>query len=154
MRTQSNMKPVLFEIERHTDTAELIFRENVVETEAGYVWDEYRMPVPYRENLAACVESAHTQWLEAAKKREYDALAAQVREKRDKLLADSDARMCLDRMGLSVPTGTTFSAWLSFLRGISGSLTGPWADYRRALRDLPQQPGFPYQVAFPKQPEE
>ena len=28
-----------------------------------------------------------------------------------------------------------------------------WADYRQALRDLPAQPGFPFSVTWPVQPE-
>ena len=153
MKTESNVKPAPFLVERHGETAEVILRENVQRTDTGFAYDEYRMTAPYRENLAACVEMAQKQWLETAKAAEYHALAAQIREKRDKLLRESDARMCLDRMGLTAPTGTTFSAWLSFLRGISASLSGPWADYRRVLRDIPQQPGFPYHVEFPKKPE-
>lgn len=29
-----------------------------------------------------------------------------------------------------------------------------WAEYRRALRDLPEQKGFPWDVTWPKKPEE
>jgi hypothetical protein len=28
-----------------------------------------------------------------------------------------------------------------------------WADYRQALRDIPSQPGFPYSVVWPSEPE-
>lgn len=112
------------------------------------------MTVPNRENLPETVKAAKAKWLEAAKSAEYDALAAAIREKRDKLLAETDARMCIDRMGLKVPSGTTFSAWLSFLSGLGGVLSGAWASYRQALRDIPNQPGFPYNVEFPTPPKE
>ncbi|MBQ6480393.1 MAG: hypothetical protein IJI45_04665 [Anaerolineaceae bacterium] len=68
------------------------------------------------------------------------------------MLADSDASMALDRLGLIVPSGSTFTAWLSFLRGLGLVLTGKIALYRQALRDIPQQPGFPYDIEWPEKP--
>ena len=62
--------------------------------------------------------------------------------------------MCLDRAGLKVPEGSVFSAWLGFLKAIGGLLSGKWAVYRQKLRDIPQQPGFPFNVEFPEKPEE
>ena len=60
--------------------------------------------------------------------------------------------MALDRLGLDVPSGTTFTAWLSFLRTFGEALTGDWARYRKALRDLPQQEGFPFNIEWPVPP--
>lgn len=157
MKNESNVKPKALEIERHGEHAEVILREDVTEAirngETVYAYEEYRLTVPNRENLLQTVEEAKEKWLEKAKNAEYDALASAVREKRDRLLAETDARMCLDRMGLEAPTGTTFSAWLSFLSGLGKVLSGEWARYRQALRDLPEQEGFPYHVEFPTTPE-
>lgn len=162
MRTESDRKPSLLAVEEHGESAEVIFRENITqetreqdgETKTVYTYDEYRLNVPNRENFLKTVKAAKEKWLEVAKAAEYDALAEAIREKRDKLLAESDARMCFDRMGLEVPSRTTFSAWLSFLSGLGKTLSGAWAKYRQALRDLPQQPGFPYNVEFPTPPKE
>lgn len=77
-----------------------------------------------------------------------------ARKIRNRLLEQSDAEMALDRLGLEVPAGTTFAAWLVFLKGLAEVITGRWAQYRQALRDLPQQPGFPFDIAFPTPPEE
>lgn len=161
MKNESNIKPHMLEIERHGECAEVIFREDITEetreidggSEAVYTYDEYRLTVPNRETLLQTVKEAKAKWLERAKRAEYDALASAVREKRDKLLAETDAWMCFDRMGLSVPTETTFAAWLSFLSGLGNVLSGEWAKYRQALRDIPQQEGFPYHVEFPTMPE-
>lgn len=162
MRTESDCKPSALAVEQHGESAEVIFRENITqetrerdgEPETVYTYDEYRLTVPNRENLLKTVKATKAKWLEAAKSAEYDALATAIREKRDKLLAESDARMCFDRMGLEIPSGTTFSAWLSFLSGLGSILSGAWASYRQALRDIPQQPGFPYNVEFPTPPKE
>jgi len=57
-------------------------------------------------------------------------LAAQVRAERDRLLAESDWTQVPD-----APVDST-----------------AWADYRQALRDVPQQAGFPNDVTWPEQP--
>jgi hypothetical protein len=54
-----------------------------------------------------------------------------LRARRDDLLAASDWAMTPD-----APTDKP--AWIA---------------YRAALRDIPQQPGFPYDVAWPEKPE-
>ena len=56
-----------------------------------------------------------------------EATATQVRAERDELLAASDHMALADR------------------------ITDEWRDYRQALRDLPEQDGFP-DVAFPVAP--
>lgn len=82
----------------------------------------------------------------------FAAAAAEARARRDQLLADSDSLMALDRIGLSVPSGTTFTAWLSFLKKLGDVLIGDVAVYRQALRDLPEQVGFPYEINWPHKP--
>ena len=57
-------------------------------------------------------------------------LAAQVRGERDRLLADSD--------WTQVPDAPVDQA--------------AWATYRQALRDVPQQDGFPEEVTWPSKP--
>lgn len=77
-----------------------------------------------------------------------------ARKIRNKLLAESDSRMSLDRFGIVVPSGITFSAWLQFFKDLGNIITGEWAKYRKALRDLPEQAGFPFNIEFPQPPEE
>lgn len=71
---------------------------------------------------------------------------------RNRLLRDSDAEVAFDRLGLTVPSGTSFTAWLSFLRTLGKALTNDWATYRQALRDLPKQEGFPFDIQWPVSP--
>ena len=93
-------------------------------------------------------------YLRAKAERNAEDAAYYARKLRDKLLCESDSRMGIDRLGLAVPSGTTFSAWLSFLKKLGNALTGEWAAYRKALRDLPEQPGFPLDIVFPEKPED
>lgn len=118
-----------------------------------YQYDEYRMPVPYRDNLLENVQKTLDAWMTSARNAEYARLAAEVRAKRDALLAETDKEMCLDRLGLTSPEGSTFTAWIGFLKTIASAVFGPMAKYRQALRDIPQQEGFPYDVTFPVPPE-
>lgn len=59
-----------------------------------------------------------------------DEIAAEVRFKRDRLLAESDWTQVAD-----APVDQT-----------------AWATYRQALRDIPQQAGFPENVTWPDEP--
>ena len=98
------------------------------------------------ETLRAAYEGACTD-------QDADAAADLARKIRNKLLEESDNRMTLDRLGLTVPSGSTFTAWLAFFRGLGEVLVGAWATYRQQLRDLPQQAGFPFNIDFPTPPD-
>lgn len=160
MKAESTVMPIsLFEIEVVGDEAEVTLIENIEEqvgtdkAEKSYIWDEYKLRVRNRPGLLESIENGFEAWLQSAKELEYNKAAKEVRTKRDKLLAESDKVMCLDRLGLSVPEGSTFSAWLGFLKSLGSVLSGEWAEYRQALRDVPEQAGFPYDVKFPEKPE-
>lgn len=77
-----------------------------------------------------------------------------IRRKRNALLTQTDAEMSLDRLNVAVPRGILFSDWLKFLQQIAELLTNDMAKYRQALRDIPQQAGFPFDVQFPDKPKE
>lgn len=73
--------------------------------------------------------------------------AAVARKIRNKLLELSDKEMTLDRLGLNTDSATKFIASLVHIFG------GAWAMYRKALRDLPEQAGFPFNITFPTAPD-
>ena len=62
------------------------------------------------------------------KPRDVEAEKVSVRNQRDLLLAESDWTQCAD---------------------ISQATKDKWAPYRKALRDVPQQAGFPFDVIWP-----
>lgn len=110
------------------------------------------------EAMAAAQKAETMEVLQAAYKRACEELneedaAAFARKIRDKLLNETDSRVALDRFNISVPSGTSFTAWLSFLKSLGEIITGAWAIYRQALRDLPEQEGFPFNATFPAPPE-
>ena len=131
----------------------ICFRQNIeeIETEDGtqYTADEYTLTVTDTQTLEERVAGNIEAWRERAMREDYDRVAAEVRAIRDKLLAESDKEMMIDRMGLEVPTGVSFSAWLDFLKKLASAVSGNLAKYRQELRDIPKQEGFPYCVVFP-----
>lgn len=105
-----------------------------------------------RQN-AELMETLREAYERACEAQDKESAAEFCRKIRNKLLEQSDAEMSLDRLGLDVPSGSTFTSWLAFLRGLGNALTGAWSNYRKALRDLTEQPGFPFNVTFPEKPE-
>ena len=75
------------------------------------------------------------------------AAADAARALRNKLLDLSDKEMSLDRLGLDIRNTITLLATLGTI------FAGEWATYRQALRDIPQQDGFPFNITFPVAPD-
>lgn len=71
MRAESNIKPSAYAVEQCGDMADIILYENIEQEERDdapvFTYDEYRLTVPYRENLAADVIKNRAAWLEEAK---------------------------------------------------------------------------------------
>lgn len=70
-----------------------------------------------------------------------------ARALRNRLLDLSDREMPLDRLGLDT------SSAIAFLASLRQIFSGEWAAYRQALRDIPQQEGFPFNITFPVAPD-
>lgn len=64
------------------------------------------------------------------KQQYYDGRANQVRSKRDSMLAETD--------------------WMAL--NDTPPMSDAWVSYRRALRDITDQAGFPYDVTWPEKP--
>lgn len=75
------------------------------------------------------------------------AAADAARTLRNKLLDLSDKEMSLDRLGLDT------SSVIDFLASLKQIFSSDWVVYRQALRDLPQQEGFPFDIVFPVSPD-
>lgn len=114
-----------------------------------YEYDSYVLTVPFRATLESDIEKDYAAWLERAKSENYEKKAAEIRAKRDMLLSETDKDFCLDRIMQSMSTisATALTAKLKELN------SGELAAYRQALRDIPQQAGFPYNVVFPVKPQ-
>lgn len=85
---------------------------------------------------------------QAVKDKDEDTAADAARALRNKLLELSDKEVTLDRLNLNT------SSAVAFITSLKNVFDSAWAKYRKSLRDLPQQEGFPLTVEFPKAPEE
>lgn len=121
-----------------------------------YEYDSYTLEVKNRADLESDISNNYDSWLAKAKQIEHDELAAEVRAKRDALLAETDKEFALDRINLNIPEKVTASTMLNAVKDIFAVLgsvcSGEMARYRQALRDIPEQEGFPFNVSFPKKP--
>ena len=82
--------------------------------------------------LSLIVSSAHGDYVAPTAAETNAALSAVIRSKRNVLLADSD--------------------WMA-LTDVA-PMPSAWKNYRIALRDLPEQPGFPHSFTWPVKPTE
>ena len=158
IKTELSERPPVFTVNQEGDRAVIIFYTDIkeIQREDGETaWEavSWTLESSWTDNIMERITENQAAWLAEAQAEAYEEAAAKVRSLRDKLLADSDAMMAIDRLGLEVPSGSNFTAWLSFLRGIGDALTGAIKNYRQALRDLPEQPGFPFDIEWPDKPE-
>lgn len=143
VKTYSNIRPEKnFSIENiENGKCTVLFFDNIQEEEqvnesvenqnnVSYSYDMYEMEVSYRENLSEEIEENFEKWLDDAKQQDYNKVAAEVRKQRDELLASTDWTQMADT-------------------ALSKEKQNAYKVYRQALRDIPEQPGFPYDVEFP-----
>lgn len=123
----------------NTGESIIFFRQNIEEVvgEDGgtsYSADEYKLIAPTTANLSERIHASPAAWLGRAKEVDYNFTATDIREKRDKLLAESDWTQVTDSP-------------------LPAEDKEAWAVYRQALRNIPEQPGFPYEVDYPEKPD-
>jgi len=143
MRVSLSYSPPSHEIEVDGNNVIMRFYENVEEVNevdensgaafVGYRADRYTIRRPYDRALAGRVTTNVVAWREMAKREERETLAAKERLRRDKLLEASDKMMHIDT-------------------SLSPEQLEEHKAYRRALKNVPQQPGFPYDIDWPVEP--
>lgn len=138
MKAESAIMPnAPYEIDYDGEMAKITFYEDVQrkEIEEGkaekWEYDMYRLEIINRDNLIANLDSNLGAWMQTARDAEYVRLADKIRKERDKLLAGSDWTQVVDV-------------------SLTAEEKEMWRVYRQALRDVPQQEGFPYEAIWPK----
>lgn len=141
---------VFFDIKNHV-------KEQDADGNISYEYDSYTIKTTYRSNLGADISDNYEKWYNYAVQYNKDVLAAKIRAKRDKLLAESDKEMVIDRLGLDIPTEFTMTTIISslkeFFTALKAITNNEWAQYRQQLRDITEQNGFPFNVEFPEKPK-
>lgn len=137
-KTYSSERPEkLYRIENIQNSyCTVVFIDNITtltdeEGNTYYEYDSYvHDGVLYRKNLDALIGTEFNIWLNEAKQYDYDKVAAEIRKQRDALLNDTDWTQMPDS-------------------ALSQEKQERYRIYRQALRDVPEQEGFPYDVIFP-----
>lgn len=157
---QNSVKPEKnFEIQNiNGNSCEVIFYDNIKEKQDDegntiYEYEMYKKIIDYREGIEDTIEKNLEAWLKSIKDIDYVIAAAEMRKKRDELLKETDKEMCLDRLNIKFPQELSMTNILTglkeFFDGFSSISNGKIAKYRQALRDVPQQEGFPYNIKWP-----
>lgn len=104
-----------------------------------------------RAEMDDVVRNAYNQAVEDHDEERAAELARMIR---NRMLEQSDKEFSLDRLLPDPPSGSSFTAWLTWLRDLAGVVANNWAVYRKALRDLTDQEGFPFNIVWPVPPDE
>jgi hypothetical protein len=145
LKVRGDYKPKNYEYEQlHNGIAVIRFFENVKKfhekgkdgqpDSTGYEYDRYTITRRHSAHLQANIADNTDKWLEFVKGEAVNTLAAEIRTRRDSLLDRTDKTQIPDAP-LSDDSRAAFRA------------------YRQALRDIPEQPGFPFEVEWPAEPE-
>lgn len=169
MKQESDFRPINeYEVENNNDgSCDVILydldsiEEIVVEDEEGnektiYKYYAFRLSLEYNEQVGNYIEENYETLLNNAKEHDREIHATAIREKRNKLLEESDKQMAFDRLGFEIPSTISMTTIISVLKNFFDTLknitNGEWAEYRQALRDITTQDGFPYNVIWPDKP--
>lgn len=151
MKTESNTYPEKLKITKFNEEQKCVLivdMDSVVEKtrdeEVYYEFDAFEM---FTQATNEYITEKVDELLELLKTKEYNDLADAIREKRNQLLLDSDKYMVIDRLNLDT------SSAIKFLASLKNIFANNWAYYRQALRDITNQPNFPYEVNWPQKPE-
>ena len=102
---------------------------------------------------AGLLETLRAAYQQAANAGEQEEAARLARAIRDTLLTHVDAHGSIYRLELTAPDSKSFLDWLDWLKTLASVIaSSDWAQYRRALLDIPQQEGFPYVISWPVEP--
>ena len=135
MKAESNIRPSSFEIENVSkERCDVVLNTNIEEIEeeenVKYLYDTYRLNICYSENIEEEIRNNYDRYLNNAKNNEANELATEIRKQRDALLNETDWTQMIDS-------------------ALDETKKERYRIYRQALRDIPEQENFPYDVVWP-----
>lgn len=104
-----------------------------------------------RSEMEDVMQGAYAKAVESGDEERAADIARKIRNKK---LNQSDKHCTFDKMLPEIPAGAGFSDWIEWLKKLAEAANGAWGIYRKALRDLPEQEGFPMVISWPTPPEE
>ena len=140
MREYSNSELPLIQIERTNDEVLIILRKTISApasdgTEQQYEYATYSERRLWIPDLDEYIANHFDDMFNKMEQHANNKKAGEARAKRDKMLESCDYLMALDYP-------------------ISADAREQWRAYRQALRDIPQQEGFPDNIEWPQKPKD
>jgi hypothetical protein len=112
-----------------------------------------RLEAVYNQIRTEMDDVINSTYQKAVEDRDEERASELARKIRNKLLDASDKQCAFDKILPEAPTGNSFVDWIQWLRHLASMNTNEWGTYRQALRDIPQQEGFPFDIEFPIDPD-
>lgn len=151
MKCVSAKQPPKYDLRRNGSDCLIIFADNIQvhtitpdeesEPEKEYSYERYELTVPFRDTLERDVSANPDEWLNMAKEQWYNKLDHEARKKRAELLIEADGEATIDRIIQKYG-----------IADIDEIPSLPISIYKQALRDIPQQPGYPENISWPTKP--
>jgi hypothetical protein len=115
-----------------------------------------RMEAMCNQIRAEMDDVLHEAYQTAVNDQDENRAADLARQIRNRMLVNSDSEFAFDRFGLYIPENITATNMLTVLKGVfttfRNMVCGDWANYRSALRNIPEQQGFPFDIQWPVAP--
>ncbi len=182
MKQESDKRPLKnYEIENIKDGRcdVVLFDLNSIEeitsiSESGeekilYSYDSYRVRLNYNQALIDKLDKNFSKMLEDVKHNILEEAKALKRLERNKLLEETDKSMAFDRLGIDfpefdIPENLSLTNIITFITELANAIksfakifkninSSEMAIYRQKLRDITEDPNFPY-VDFPEKPKD
>lgn len=142
MRTKSSYEPPQVEYFVGKDgIAQIMLNTNIEKVTgktpddfSGWVSDRYTLTMPHSDGLEERINANIKDWLQHGIDAEYTEQSQCVRDARNALLIEQDWTQLQDAP-------------------LTEQSRAEFREYRQALRDIPQQKGFPFDVVFPVTPK-
>lgn len=112
-----NRKGNLIEVTFFDDIKSEMRKEQDSDNEVEvFTYKVYKITTTFRDNLEEHIQNNLNDWLESLKEQEKNSLASEIREKRNKLLEESDKYMILDRLTMNFPQEISLTNVVSVLK--------------------------------------
>ena len=112
-----NKKGNLIEVTFFDDIKSEMRKEQDSDNEVEvFTYKVYKITTTFRDDLEEHIQNNLNDWLESLKEQEKNSLASEIREKRNKLLEESDKYMILDRITMNFPQEISLTNVVSVLK--------------------------------------
>ena len=119
-----NRKGNLIEVTFFDDIKSEMRKEQDSDNEVEvFTYKVYKITTTFRDNLEEHIQNNLNDWLESLKEQEKNSLASEIREKRNKLLEESDKYMILDRLTMNFPQEISLTNVVSVLKDFFKTLS-------------------------------